>query len=619
MIPVLLPIVATALALLAEEVVTGAAPRPRSAADVLAAVRRLWESAGGKPLDAGALAELESLLQQAWATAGQQWPVKTAWAELVADPFAERRAQIDLAVAWPEAVAAEGSVVPLPVPPVIEATRVPPGQMRFSDVRRAPDDRWFADLGENPQMAGAKSGDWVPDAVSMARTPRPYWVVSAVEGNIVWLDPVGWNPLVTGVGAGGKPIDEHDLLVLSGGYEEQATRRAAQTLRDGTATINSVKYLLAGTCPVNFGPNGAQGGWYNAHDTMMNRGGRTGMTAEQIMVHDARTLVGWGLVAPTGALQNDLPVDVWIRWVEGPETDMDRATCPDPVAWLAFAREMTRKRFYRYDRARLAEEAHHMDRAALKRYLDRVIRDFVREPAFWQRTNPYLPRTLLELVEWGMRCLKRQAAAIARQRSLDIPGEDSSDPASIRRHLHHPERRVSVRNAVLAVHRAALETVRPEKFAGWRTTLLDWMRWGKSDWLGYEQAIKHFALLEDIEALHVAVSLPDPTNRHYALSPLVRLDPEGARPRVLAEEHPEALYRALYEWRERHGPASTWMLVSEARLVDRLYALPADLGWDSYHWRELTMLVWRQAEVAGDFAAAGWMRDLARARGWLSR
>ncbi len=65
------------------------------------------------------------------------------------------------------------------------------------------------------------------------------------------------------------------------------------------------------------GPNGAQGGWYNLEDHYANRGGKQGMTVEEMMMQDAASLKKLGLAVPQSALDGTLPPDLFSYVIEG--------------------------------------------------------------------------------------------------------------------------------------------------------------------------------------------------------------------------------------------------------------------------------------------------------------
>ncbi len=204
--------------------------------------------------------------------------------------------------------------------------------IRFSDGKKDPVEGYYYDLGKltKPPLnsfnasRGTIDDIHVGDKVSdYAANQTPYWEVNGVDPdkNRVYVTPIGDNPFVTGKGAGGKELDDHDFDVHSGKYEKERIDRILQNIQDKNYHDPSdVAYILLGTVPHNFGPNGAQGGWYNSQDLGSNRGGRKGMTAGQIQAADAQSLVRLKFDVPPKALQSGLRPDVWNSFVSGSST-----------------------------------------------------------------------------------------------------------------------------------------------------------------------------------------------------------------------------------------------------------------------------------------------------------
>src|SRR3990167_888236 len=131
---------------------------------------------------------------------------------------------------------------------------------RFSDIRK--DDQGFFILKQdNPAGNEMSPGHLLADyAINLT----PYWKVTSTKDNRINLEPIGSNPFLTGIGAGGAKLNQYDFEVFTGKAEKERIERIQKLISDGKATIDDVKYLLDGTVPVNMGPNGAQGGWYNS-------------------------------------------------------------------------------------------------------------------------------------------------------------------------------------------------------------------------------------------------------------------------------------------------------------------------------------------------------------------
>jgi hypothetical protein len=202
----------------------------------------------------------------------------------------------------------------------------------FKAVKKDAIEGWYIDWAENPgsvsDISKVKIGDKVAD-YSLNFTP--YWTISGVDEtkNRIYLNPIEPNPFVTGKGAGGKVIDQHDMEVHSGEYEKKRVDAILQTFNAGLVSdISDVVYILLGTVPVNFGPNGSQGGWYNVNDINSNRGGQRGMSKQEIMVKDAQTLQNvFRLSVPKIALTGTLDTHKWNDFIQGqtiePETEIE--------------------------------------------------------------------------------------------------------------------------------------------------------------------------------------------------------------------------------------------------------------------------------------------------------
>lgn len=198
----------------------------------------------------------------------------------------------------------------------------------FADVDQDTVEGYYFDYGKHhtggsiSDLSKVQVGDKVADH-SLNMTP--YWTVSHVDEQkqIIYLDPIDPNPLKTGVGAGGKKIDKHDIKVLSGEYEDERTESILKQWKTGRIhDIPDVAYLLMGTVPLQFGPNGAQGGWYTSSDTHATRGGKKGMSPGEVQKQDANTLKNtFGFGVPEKALKGELNPRVWDDFVNGQVQD----------------------------------------------------------------------------------------------------------------------------------------------------------------------------------------------------------------------------------------------------------------------------------------------------------
>jgi hypothetical protein len=192
----------------------------------------------------------------------------------------------------------------------------------FSAAKQDPEEGWYIDWAEEPgsvsDLDDISIGDKVAD-YSLNMTP--YWVIGGVDKqkNRIYLTPVEPNPFLTGKGAGGATIGQHDIEVHSGEYERQRTNQILNMWQSGGIdSIQDVAYLLLGTVPVRMGPNGAEGGWYSSRDARNNRGGQQGMDSKDIMKKDAKTLKDqFGFAVPMRALSGELDPHTWDQFVGG--------------------------------------------------------------------------------------------------------------------------------------------------------------------------------------------------------------------------------------------------------------------------------------------------------------
>lgn len=189
----------------------------------------------------------------------------------------------------------------------------------FSKVKQQSGEGWFIDwLGEPEGIPideveiGHKVADW-----SLNETV--YWTVRDVDVDHgrIWLEPTDENPFITGVGAGGARLTDWDWKALTGEAHKEGVNRALRWVQAGCkARYDVFTKLLKGVVPTQFGPNGAQGGWYNVDDTS-NVGSREGMTKREIVAWDAHALARLGLDVPASALRGEVDPDVWTRFVDG--------------------------------------------------------------------------------------------------------------------------------------------------------------------------------------------------------------------------------------------------------------------------------------------------------------
>lgn len=183
----------------------------------------------------------------------------------------------------------------------------------FADVRK--DSGGFYILREdNPDGWRMQPDDLIQD---VALNSTPYWRVLANDQERIDLEPIGPNPLLTGVGAGGYVFRADDFKVLTGEYERERVGKILVRLEsDEQLQIFDVKYLLSGTVPLNFGPNGPQGGWYNPSDSYSNRA--RGKSAKEVMQYDADMLAHMGFDVPDAAREGSIDPYEWGSFIESP-------------------------------------------------------------------------------------------------------------------------------------------------------------------------------------------------------------------------------------------------------------------------------------------------------------
>jgi hypothetical protein len=194
----------------------------------------------------------------------------------------------------------------------------------FAKVKQESGEGWYIDWLERSEgipIEEVEVGDPVAD---WSLNETVYWTVRDVDVDHgrIWLDPAGKNPFLTGVGAGGAKLGDWDWKALTGEAHKEAVDRNLRWIEAGCVTrYDDFTKLLKGIVATEFGPNGAQGGWYNAHDSACV-GRRQGMTDSEIVAWDAHALQRIGLEAPEAALRGEVDSAVWTDFV-----NTDPATC----------------------------------------------------------------------------------------------------------------------------------------------------------------------------------------------------------------------------------------------------------------------------------------------------
>lgn len=208
--------------------------------------------------------------------------------------------------------------------------KIPFSQVKFNTI-----DKYYVDLNKAKAMLASDDGvkepvvaddveigDLVEDRVISA---VPYWKVHDIDTdkNVIYLEPYGKNPFVPNVsgeivGAGGKKFNQHDFDVMSGEYEQKRIDDILDIInKKKYHDIGDISYILLGTVPVQVGPNGSQGGWYNVSDSN-NRGSMKGMEVGEIIAKDADTLKNkLGFDVPESALSGMLDKSSWNDFVGG--------------------------------------------------------------------------------------------------------------------------------------------------------------------------------------------------------------------------------------------------------------------------------------------------------------
>lgn len=447
---------------------------------------------------------------------------------------------------------------------------------RFSNVRK--DDRGFFILkSDNPAGKNMKRGHLLAD---YAINQNPYWEISSIEGERINLKPIGSNPFITGIGAGGAKITDEDIKVFTGEHEQERIKEIQQKVNNGTATIDDVQYILLGTCPLRFGPNGPEGGWYNCSETMSNRGGKKGMRVEDIIKADAETLKKIGLKVPLSALSGKLDPRDWNEWIEGKQ---DVLYMPkDPEKYIDFKRKMTEKGKWRYDLKDLESEKLKYDKKALEEHYNNLIlelnklgpEEFKLKYPSYKYYDKLSIKDLIVIYESRLKDIEKREAESEKLRTEE---EEPGDPLpSILKNVYSTEPRVSMRNISLLIEMAQEDP---------GDTINQYLKdiisnGGAKYYLANEKIIKYFELIDDVDGLKIASEkLSDPTNRRYALGYLInRGEDEFALSKLLPNESMEVLYTILSntkskEQRKTSGAVrnpETINLVKKLNILDKI-------------------------------------------------
>jgi hypothetical protein len=200
-------------------------------------------------------------------------------------------------------------------------------KVAFADVKFNTIDKYYIDMNATKKITwnieDLEIGEKIADLVQFSNVP--YWKVINIdeENNKVFLEPIAPNPYMPNaegkvIGAGGHEFNQHDFDILGGDYERERIDQILGIIKNKEyKDISDIKYILLGTVPLQVGPNGSQGGWYNCNDAH-NRGFAKGMEPEDIMKKDAETLKNkLHFSIPPNALNGTLSVSVWNNFVDG--------------------------------------------------------------------------------------------------------------------------------------------------------------------------------------------------------------------------------------------------------------------------------------------------------------
>jgi len=192
-----------------------------------------------------------------------------------------------------------------------------PWRFPFNDVKRDPIEGYFLDAsGDLAMLQSAQTGDKVAD---FAISDRPYWEIKFVDESSgrIWVEPIGENPFLTGVGAGGARLTDYDWKALSGEAAKEDIDRALDDVSSRCVTeYRQLVPLLKGWVPPFMGPNGRQGGHYGS-DWSYTIGAREGLSIDAMIAADAKAIQRFGIDAPPAVLHGEIDVKSWQRFISG--------------------------------------------------------------------------------------------------------------------------------------------------------------------------------------------------------------------------------------------------------------------------------------------------------------
>jgi hypothetical protein len=400
---------------------------------------------------------------------------------------------------------------------------------RFSDVRS--DKKGFFILhDDNPDAWRMKKGDLLQD---VALNQDPYWIVvdnDRFGEKRVDIDPFGNNPFLTGVGAGGAKIYPEDMKVLTGDYDIERIELIRDFIREGKATsIDQVSYMLLGTVPTNFGPNGPQGGWYNAGDSFSNRAGRQGIRGQDVVIADAKILIHNGFFVSEYALSGAISAYQWTKFVESPVGFFRDWRDTIPYDFDAF-RELSMDY---YERRGLLKDDYR--RRELPKRIDRHIRAAI----IWNQSGG-MSYDEIESSSYDYD-IKRFLEEFLNWEIFSTIYEDPYDIDNAITMLQHKQSDIQARASgrCMMCFNSSYGSVAEKCYEA----LVDFIDSKKGHWLVNEHIINFAKDLGDegTDILLAAANLPDAENRKYAYWGLSNLGHRAIRDAIFTEDNPVAL------------------------------------------------------------------------------
>jgi hypothetical protein len=378
---------------------------------------------------------------------------------------------------------------------------------RFSDVKK--DDKGFYILkSDNPSGNKMRVGDELSD---YAMNLTPYWSITKITGDRIELKPINNNPFKTGIGAGGAKLSKFDIDVYTGEQERKHIKQIMNEIEKGNVSIDTLKYILEGTVPLQFGPNGAQGGWYNVDDRN-NRGGNKGMIAQDIMVYDAKKLKEFGLQVPIKALDGTMKPSAWNDWISGNGSNAPYIP-KDLDKYIDFSRKMTEKGRWKHDEKSLKELRRQYDEKEVEKYYEQMLADVSKlTPEEWKEQYGYHDQN----AGYVVRAYERALAGIKGQKeqfSMHRTEGEDEDPEieNIMKNVFSNERRISIRNIEILINKCKEN----QEYVKYLHDIIN--LGGAKDYIANEKIIDFFDLIDDVEGLKAAaLKINETDNLRYA-------------------------------------------------------------------------------------------------------